>query len=57
MEEEEEDEEPETGFFQQLCSCLNPKKKKRGRTDMEKQILKISELQLTNTPEQMQLLR
>ena len=50
MEEEEEDEEPETGFFQQLCSCLNPKKKKRGRTDMEKQILKISELQLTNTP-------
>ena len=52
---EDEEEEPETGFMQKLCACLTPAKK--GKSDIEKRILSIAKIKLSNTVEEMGLLK
>ncbi len=47
--EDMQQEEPKTGFFQTLCACLSSKSK--PNTEVERQILKLSKVQLTNKPE------
>jgi hypothetical protein len=43
-------------FFEELCSCLHTQRRRR-LPEAAKQVLKLARIQLTNTPEQVSLLR